>query len=51
VDEGDAYLFGPGYDDALSFGMGVVVLLLLAPTLIWITWVLLRRCGRNRRSF
>jgi hypothetical protein len=47
VDEDDAYLYGPGYDDALNFAVGVGVLLLLAPTLIWITWVMLRRRRKN----
>jgi hypothetical protein len=43
VDEDDAHIYGPGYDDALSFVVGAGVLLLLAPTLIWIAWAMLRR--------
>ncbi|WP_171075171.1 hypothetical protein [Nonomuraea basaltis] len=42
MDEDDAYIHVPHYEDALDLSLGVGILLMLLPTLIWLTWVMLR---------
>ncbi|WP_219508843.1 hypothetical protein [Nonomuraea ceibae] len=42
MEDDDAFISSPMGDGALDFAVGVMVVLLLLPTVIWLTVVLLR---------
>ncbi|MGP3964751.1 hypothetical protein ACTWPT_53245 [Nonomuraea sp. 3N208] len=42
MDDDDAFIYSPSSNDALLVASGIAVLLLLLPTIIWLTGTLLR---------
>ncbi|MET9251831.1 hypothetical protein [Nonomuraea sp. NPDC003709] len=47
MDNDDAYISSPDADVVYLFTLGIGVMLVLLPTLIWLAMVLLRRPGQR----